>query len=518
MPSIKRRVFVATLLPWTLTALGCFALPARQSEDDKLIFGPAQPFDFDRLRGHAKALALRNYAPPRANPLVQSIDFDSAQKIKYRGDFALWRGAPGRLPIRLFHLGKYVAEPVKINLVDQGQAREILYSPRYFDYGGTGLDQRLPRDLGFAGFRVMDGPASETDWLAFQGASYFRTAGADRQYGASARAIAVNTALATAEEFPRFTDFWLEEAPDGSVTIHALLQGPSLTGAYRFRAWRHEGVIMDVHAEVFARADITRFGMAPLTSMYWYGENDRRHATDWRPEIHDSDGLALWTGKGERIWRPLINPPSIQTNSFLDKAPKGFGLMQRDRDFDHYQDDGAFYNRRPGVWVEPQGDWGEGAVQLVEIPTEDEVHDNVVAYWRPNQDVRSGDMRAFDYRLYWGDNEPRPPDLARVVATRIGDAGIPGTPPPPHKRKFVIDFEGGPLTPMAPRFDVTPVVTVSRGRVDNAYVIKVVGTTRWRALFDADTDGPGPLELRCFLRLGDNTLSETWLYQYFPPS
>jgi glucans biosynthesis protein len=253
--------------------------------------------------------------------------------------------------------------------------------------------------------------------------------------------------------------------------------------------------------------------------MYWYGENERRNATDWRPEIHDSDGLALWTGKGERIWRPLIDPPSVLTNSFVDENPKAFGLMQRDRVFADYQDDGAFYNRRPSMWVEPQGDWGAGAVQLVEIPTQDEIHDNIVAYWTLKRAIKAGDQLDMSYKLYWRDDEPQPPgDIGRVVATRIGQGVVPGKAAPTDKDsfKFVVDYEGGPLSKMAARFDVTPVVTASRGKIVNPYVIKVVGTDRWRALFDIHAPGKQQIDLRCYLRLDDKTLTETWLYQYFP--
>jgi glucans biosynthesis protein len=499
-----------------LPTFAAFAAPGgKPAMLPKTIFGTAHAFDFNWLRQRAKNLAQSPYAPPPSADILQSIDFDLSQKIQFRKEFSVWSDTPGHLPLRLFHLNKYVPQPVSINIIEGRFARPIVYSPAYFDYGNTGLDKKLPPRLGFAGFRVMDS-GSETDWLAFLGASYFRSSGAENQYGLSARGIAVNTALATAEEFPRFTDFWIAEPTTGGVTIYALLQGPSLTGAYKFQTQHNRNVVMDVHAELFVRNDITRFGMAPLTSMYWYGENERAQAVDWRPEVHDSDGLAMWTGKGERIWRPLVDPPSLQTNSFMDANPKGFGLMQRDRNFDSYQDDGAFYNRRPSLWIEPRGAWGEGAVQLVEIPTDDEVHDNIVVYWQPKDAVKSGDTRTFDYRLYWQDDEPFMPNVARVIATRVGRAGVPGRPPPPNKTKFVIDFEGGALSQMAARFDVTPVVSDSRGMVDNAYVIKVVGTSRWRALFDVDTDGKDPLDLRCYLRLGDQTLSETWLYQYFP--
>lgn len=516
MHPIDRR----TLLNVSLSGAGAwlFSGLALSAAVPGLQFGRARPFSFAWLSQHARKLASAAYVPPTppAPVLVQSIDFDISQKIKYRAECALWRHGAARYPLRFFHLNRFVPEPVHIHVVSGRTAREVVYSPQCFDYDGTGLAQKLPSVLGFSGFRVMDDQTSETDWLAFQGASYFRTSGAENQYGASARGIAINTALATAEEFPRFTEFWIGENA-GAVTISALLEGPSLTGAYKFVAMRSSGVIIDVHAELFFRADVTRLGIAPLTSMYWYGENERRRAVDWRPEIHDSDGLALWTGSGERIWRPLIDPPVLQTNSFLDSNPKGFGLMQRDHNFDDYQDDGAFYNRRPSIWVEPHGNWGAGAVQLVEIPTDDEVHDNIVAYWQPSARVGAGDTTTFDYRLYWQDEEPHPPQgISQVVATRIGRGGIPGQVPPKGKWKFVVDFAGGPLSAMAPRYDVSPIVTLSRGKVENRYVIKVVGTNIWRAFFDVSVSGSEPLNLRCYLRLGDKTLSETWLYQFFP--
>jgi glucans biosynthesis protein len=514
-----RRDFLAQGLALGATGFvwGSHALAA----DGGLVLESPRHFSFEWLRQKARSLsnsAFKQAASPAAD-IVKAINFDAAQKIKFRADCALWANGPQAFPIRFFHLNEYVGQPVDIHVLTGVQARKIVYHSRYFDYGGTGLEGKLPENLGFAGFRVMSGHAVQTDWLAFQGASYFRSSGQDNQYGASARGIAVDTALSTQEEFPRFRSFWIAEAPAGraDVTIYALLDGPSITGAYKFEANRDSGVIMNVHAELFARADIQRLGIAPLTSMYWYSESNYRWGGDWRPEIHDSDGLALWTGRGERIWRPLFDPSAVQTNSFVDNNPRGFGLMQRDRDFNDYQDDSAFYNRRPGIWVEPLGQWGEGAVQLIEIPTDDEIHDNIVAYWQPKAPVQKGDVLTLDYRLYWQDNEPHPPiSVARVVATRIGRGGVPGQPPQRDKRKFVIDFEGGPLSQMPPRFDMKPVVTLSRGKVDNNYVVKVVGTSRWRAFFDVSMDGKEPIDMRCFLRLGDQILSETWLYQYFP--
>jgi periplasmic glucans biosynthesis protein len=487
-----------------------------------LTFGPQRPFSFERLRARARNMARAAYSPPHrpAPDVVRTMNFDLSQHIAFRPEYGLWADSPSPMPLRFFPVKQVVPNAVKIYALNGGMAREVIYRPTYFDWDGTGLDKRLPADAGFSGFRVMNGQGVERDWLAFQGASYFRSSGSQDQYGASARGIAVDTALSTKEEFPNFTEFWIAESGDGLVTVYALLDGPSITGAYKVTAQRKGAVTMDIHAEIFARADIDRLGIAPLTSMFWYDETNRLQGDDWRPEIHDSDGLSLWTGSGERIWRPLADPPHVQTNSFFDKDPKGFGLLQRDRDFNDYEDDGTFYNRRPSIWVEPKGKWGEGAVQLVEIPTNDETHDNIVAYWVPKAHVSAGTSLALDYRLYWQDPEPfLPAGIAHVVATRVGRGGIPGGEVLANKRKFVIDFEGGPLSDMAPRYDIVPVVTLSRGKLDRPYSIKVVGTRRWRAIFDVIFDqGGGPADMRCFLRLGNKTLTETWLFQYFPPA
>ena len=276
--------------------------------------------------------------------------------------------------------------------------------------------------------------------------------------------------------------------------MYALLDGPSISGAYRFEAVKNRGAIIEVSAELYARTEIARLGIAPLTSMFWYGENERRYATDWRPEIHDSDGLAIWTGVGEHIWRPLNNGPMVRTNTFSDASPKGFGLMQRDRDFANYQDDGAFYNKRPGIWVEPTGDWGEGAMQLVEIPTKDETNDNIVAYWVPKKPVRAGDELATPTSCICRTTSRTRRSTWRASCRRsAARRRSRRSPPDEHdKRKFVIDFAGGALASMEQRFDMTPMVSHSRGRIDNAYVVKVVGTDQWRALFDLTTEGDGP--------------------------
>jgi glucans biosynthesis protein len=299
--------------------------------------------------------------------------------------------------------------------------------------------------------------------------------------------------------------------------VHALLERPERRGAFRFamRPGRQGDEGRGNGAP--PPQDVSRFGVAPLTSMYWYSEKAKPGAIDWRPEIHDSDGLALWTGAGERIWRPLNNPPRTVASVFTDQAPRGFGLLQRDRVFDHYLD-GVNYDRRPSLWIEPQGDWGRGSVQLIEIPTDDEIHDNIVALWVPAEPARAGQALEFRYRLHWAADEPYPGPLARVVATRFGNGGQAGTVRPRGLRKFMVEFKGEPLARLPTGVIPRPVLTASRGEFSNILTEAVPNDVpgHWRTQFDLAASGAEPVELRCYLRSGDDVLSETWLYQYHP--
>ena len=388
----------------------------------------------------------------------------------------------------------------------------------------------LPEGAGFAGLRIQESRQGEldwrkNDWVAFLGAAYFRAIGELRQYGLSARGVALDVAVADRpEEFPDFTHFYVDSKQSGdTLPLYALMEGPSIVGAYRFLLTRGKGVLMDIEATLFTRAAVSRFGIAPLTSMYWYSETKKETAIDWRPEVHDSDGLEMWSGSGERLWRPLNNPPRIMVSAFLDNNPRGFGLMQRDRVFDHYID-GVNYDRRPSLWVEPmpgpQGEgWGKGSIQLCEIPTDDEIHDNVVAMWVPDKPVPANAELNLNYRLHWVADEPYPSKLARVVATRLGRGGQPGLPRPKGVRKFMVEFLGGPLTTLA--YGVRPdlIVSASRGSFAPYQLVEPVPdgvAGHWRAQFDLTVDGADPVELRCFLRAGGETVTETWMFQYHP--
>jgi glucans biosynthesis protein len=491
--------------------------------------GEARPFDYAWLKGRARALAAAPYEAPgtKLPAEVAKLDWDHYQAIRNRDGRDLWAdggaGGSARFRANFFHLGLFFTAPVKLHEVSDGRAREIAYDPTLFDYGKSSLaGARLPQDLGFAGFRLLYHTDFTRDVAAFLGASYFRAVGGEMQYGLSARGLAVDCGLPREEEFPMFTAFWLERpAPDqGTLTVHALLDSPSIAGAYRFVIAPGAQLLMDVDAALYPRKEIERIGIAPLTSMFVHGENEQRGARDWRPEIHDSDGLSMWTGGGEWIWRPIANPPQPRFNSHGDDSPRGFGLLQRDRNFDHYQDDGAFYDRRPGLWVEPKSKWGKGQVQLLELPTDAETEDNIVAFWHPAAPPKPGTELLYAYRLHWGASPPAATPLAQVVATRTGLGGIIGRKRKYFSWRFAVDFAGANLALLGAKARVEPVITASRGEVEVTSARPLDSVRGIRALFDlklAD-DSVEPVNLRLFLRAGGEPLSETWLYQWTPPA
>ncbi|WP_374297836.1 glucan biosynthesis protein [Sphingomonas sp.] len=485
-------------------------VPVQALAQGNVAFGAAKSFDWSALQQRAQALSRQAY---RATPKVaaaEAVDYDRVGAIRYRPDRQLAGG------IRLFPLGRYAPTPVAINIVEGGQARPLTFSPDLFE-----AEAGHAPALGIAGFRAVtkDG---KSDWIAYQGASYFRASGSQDQYGLSARGLAIDTGIAGAEEFPAFTEFWIERTGEQSYLIHALLDGPSVTGAYRlataFTPGAAGGTVQQVSAVLFFRRDVRRLGIAPATSMFWYGEGNRAAARDWRPEIHDSDGLAIWTGSGERIWRPLTNPPRETLDSFADQNPKGFGLIQRDRDFDHYQDDGAFYDRRPNLWVEPGQGWGKGQVMLYAFPTGSETVDNIVAFWTPAAAPRAGQRLAFDYRLRWGSQDASVANTAHAVDSWTGDAGRPGAEPTPGARKLVVDFVGTGLAGLDRQSGVSAEIGVARGRLLTSAAYPVVGqTNRWRVTADIAPEGSGPADVRLFLKRGNAALSETVLFPVFLP-
>jgi glucans biosynthesis protein len=503
---------------------------------DVLTLGKPQAFDYAWLKGRALELSRAPYNAPDAvlpKPIA-NLDYDRFQSIRFRREHSLWAGNDTNFRVQFFHPGFLFKERVRVYEVAAGQARELAYDPEMFDLSKAGVQAKaLPRDLGFAGLRIQHHLDWQSDIASFLGASYFRAVGADRQYGLSTRGLAIDTGSDKGEEFPRFTSFWLDRpaAGSGTLTVYALLDSPSITGAYRVDIQPGGAMTMDVDAALYPRKPIDRLGIAPLTSMYLYGENDRRMGHDWRPEIHDSDGLSMHNGNGEWLWRPLSNPAGVRLYSYADRKPQGFGLMQRDRDFANYQDDGVYYERRPSLWVtpkttKPEG-WGQGGVQLLELPAPDETYDNIVAAWTPAEKPQPGQELLYSYRLLWGTRLPQhEPVLARVIATRTGLGGVVGQKRGYFSWRFAVDFQGGALPSLVARaredrnVPVEAVVSTSRGKTEIVSARPLFEVNGYRAMFDLRTTDEklDPVDLRLFLKIDGEALSETWIYQWVPPS
>lgn len=530
LPSlIRRRLF--TTLPVSVMLLGAGLVPLRLFAEETEVQEAPQPaapaagtpFSFDLLSEMMRLKAQAPYTPvAAASGFLDDLGYDDYQRIAYLGARAKWNTPESLFRVHAFHMGWLFKEPVLIHEVADGMAREITFNTDDFEYR-HGLSERVPQHVdmpGVAGLRLhypLNRPDVLDELVAFVGASYFRALGRDNSYGVSARGLAINTGLPEGEEFPRFTDFYLERPAPGAkhVVLHAAMDSPSVTGAYRFVIHPGEETVMDVTARLFFRQDVKQLGVAPLTSMFLYAQANRAGFDDYRPQVHDSDGLLIRRGDGDVLWRALNNPKRLASSYFHERGLQSFGLYQRDRDFGNFQDAGARYEARPSVRVEPVGDWGPGAVRLVEIPSDLEVNDNIVAFWVPDTPVKAGETREFNYRLSWG---MLPPDTASEYAyvheTRAGHGGVSGVKPVEGTRKFVVDFKGGLLGRMPADADVAPVVSVSNATVQTTVLSKIDGTDIWRLALDVAPNGSGTVELVAHIAGHGRKLSEVWLYQW----
>lgn len=516
-----------TCMPWlALIALSIVAnasLSAAPADGSKV-----QPEDiYSGVVEKAKKLAKQDYAEPPTvkSPEVADMSYQEYRSIRFKPEKALWRDQ-SLFEVQLFHTGFLYNEPVQINIVEpDSPASRLLFDSSYFSYDGKAARyaEMMPDNAGYAGFRVhypLNTDEYKDEFIVFQGASYFRLVGPGHVYGLSARGLAVDTAEPNGEEFPAFREFWLVKpgAEDTRLTIYALLDSPSITGAYRFVLSPGVPTSMDVEARLFPRQEVKKLGIAPLTSMFHFGENSTRFYDDFRPEVHDSDGLQMRTAQGEWIWRPLTNPRGLKVTSLQDKNPGGFGLVQRDRAFDSYLDIEAHYHDRPSLWVAPEGEWGEGRVELVEIPTDSETNDNIVSYWVPRQAVKPGQELTYKYRLRAFDATLPEHDKARVVRTRIGWAALPGqdNPPPRSERQFIVDFHGGELQALAPEMPLKAHLQTSSGEYRDLTVVRLPNEATWRVSFKLKPNDEKPADMRLFIALRDQRLSEVWSYVWYP--
>lgn len=517
MVRLSRREIVSGL---ATSGLAGHAL-AGQSAEPPAAFGLA---DVERRAAQlAQAPFDEHYSP--LPPALAKLDYDGWRDIRFRPSDALLGDGGGPFRLQLFHRGFLYPRPVAVNIVTKGVATPLAYQARLFDFGRTKLDGPLPPDFGFAGIRIhapLNRPNLLDELIVFVGASYFRFLGRGQRYGLSARAAAVG-ADGDAEEFPFFREFWVEmpERDADACTIHALLDGAALTGAFRFVVHPGEESVVSVSATLYPRKPLPEIGIAPLTSMFFIGETDRGHLDDYRPELHDSDGLQIAAGSGEWLWRPLDNPKARRVSSFDDRNPKGFGLLQRDRAFEDYQDLEASYERRPSYFVETEGEWGEGHVVLLELPTDNETADNIVAFWRPDRPLPAGEATRLFYRIRATEAGGLHPN-GHVLNTFVAESTASGAarraeqdPTLRLSRRFLVDFTGGDLAYYLPDPSALELVaSTTNGAIKVTSITPNPHIGGFRAALDVALDAPGSTELRAFLRARGRTLTETWSYPW----
>ncbi|MDU9391667.1 glucan biosynthesis protein G [Pseudomonas japonica] len=442
--------------------------------------GQLWAFNLDDVAAKAKDLAGQKYEAPKSNlPAVfRDMKFGDYQKIRFRSEKAEWADDKTPFKLSFYHQGMHFDTPVKINEVTATTVEEIKYDPSRFDFGDLQFDAKATEQLGYAGFRVLF-PINKADKqdeiMTLLGASYFRVVGKGQVYGLSARGLAIDTALPSGEEFPRFTEFWVErpKAADKHLVIYALLDSPRSTGAYKLILRPGSDTIVDVESKVFLRDHVSRLGIAPLTSMYLFGSNQPSRVPNYRPSLHDSEGLSIHAGNGEWLWRPLNNPKHLAVSNFSVENPRGFGLLQRNRDFSFFEDLDDNYQKRPSTWIEPKGDWGKGTVDLVEIPTADETNDNIVAFWSPEKLPEPGTPVEYQYRLHWTMDESafHSPELGWVKQTMRSTGDVKQSNlirQPDGSVAFLVDFEGPVLAKL-------PEDTALRSQIsvgDNAEVVE----------------------------------------------
>ena len=490
----------------------------QEVEASKALYAVNGKFDRNTVADLARKLAKSPYKEPDLTlpTALQDLNYDEYRDIRFNPTSSIWAEDDLPFQVQFFNRGFYFKETVEMAIVDDGTSTHVRYDPSMFTTGEV-MNKPLPSgDIGFAGLRLHH-PLNKSDYFdelaVFQGGSYFRSLGKGQSYGVSSRGLALKTADPEGEEFPAFRAFWIEKPSNESTStvVYALLDSPSTTGAYRFTIRPGENTVMDIEATLFPRVDLDKVGLATETSMFMFSSYGRENVDDFRPRVHDSDGLLIHNGRGERLWRPLRNPNNLQISAFSDNAPLGFGLIQRNRDFNNFQDLEAHYERRPSLWVEPIGNWDKGAIVLVEIPTQSEINDNIVAYWAPSKVIPAGSEYQFSYRLFWGKKPSVEQGEAIVDSTKSGRASINGPTP---TRLFVIDYKfPNPLVDIEKQVPKA-MIKNSAGEIHNIVVADNPHNDGYRVTFELDPLDVDLVELRLDLAFSDGRKAETWMYQW----
>jgi len=511
---IERRDLLKLALGGALARVGgeAIASPANAQTPPAAPAEP-QPFSFATVVDLARAFSKRGYktSAPELPDAFANLNYETYVGIRARREAMLWANENIGFAVEPLHRGFIYQAPVSIAVVENGLTRKIVYAPGRYDFGKVAAPAQTIGDIGFSGFRILatasDEPAREVG--LFQGATFARAIARGQTFGVQSRALSLRTADPRGEEFPFFRAFWIEQPSRADVlVVHALCDSESATGLFTFTIRVSDVTLIDTEGSIFPRVALDNFGIAGMQATYLHGWADRRSADDYRPQVQEANGLNWLAGNGEVIWRPLNNPRQLQVSSFSTDMPKGFGLVLRDRDFNSYQDVDARFETRPTLWMEPISDWGAGALQLVEIPSDNEIHDNIIVQWRPRAPLAAGSEFVFAYRQHWVWSPPEKPPLAIVTGTRVGRTV-------PRRRRFLVDFSGEKLASI-PAAEITAAIWASNNGAQPARIVPGAEGRPFRVIFDLDTGNESLIELRLALMNANTQISETWLYRWTP--
>ncbi len=475
---------------------------------------PPPPFSAAQVGTAAKALAAKPYHAPGAElpDVFANLPLDQYGLIQNRPGSAIWIGDNLGFAVEPLHRGSVFSTPMRLNVVENGASRPLVYNLQDFDFG-TIKPPADVKDIGFSGFRVLASPpGGHVEAVAiFQGASFFRAVARRQVMGVKARGLAIKVADPKGEEVPVFREVWIERPTlaEGALIVHALLDSESLTGAYRFTLRAGDATIIDSECTLFARVAVDNLGFAPMAATYTTGGLDRRRSDEARPNVFEAGGLQMLNGRDEWLWRPVCNRDTLQSSSFVDDNPRGFGFMQRERDFEQFLDDDNCWDKRPSLWVEPLGDWGPGAVTLIEVPSDSDVNQNMIAFWRPNAPLAAGSETSFAYRQFWCWSPPASTPGAATTQSRSGR-----TPGGGKRRRFLVEFASDLFADAQKSRDITPNIRATAGAIIAPRKFASKTRKTYRVQFDLDPGAETLCELRLVLEAAGKPMSEIWLYRW----
>jgi glucans biosynthesis protein len=473
----------------------------------------ATPFSGPAVVDLARALAVKPFAAPNLDlpSALTNLTYEAYSAIRAKPEGLIWSDDSSGFVIEPLHRGFIFTNPMQINLVEGGLSRRLNYDASKFVFGGVNLPAP-PAKLDFSGFRVLrrDDRGEMQELAIFQGASFFRSAARGQNLGVTSRGLSIRTGDARGEEFPFFRTVWIEKASRAAnaLTINALLDSESVSGAYRFTIHPGDATIIDVECSLFPRAALDNFGLATMSATSLFSPLDRRGDDDVRDAAAECTGLQMFTGAGEWVWRPVSNRNNLQISEFVDSNPKGFGFLQRNREFDDFYDLIQHWERRPSLWVEPIGDWGPGSVELVEIPSDNENAQNMIAFWRSKTPLAKGQQADFAYRQFWCWSPPSRPPAAAVTGSRGGRGGAA------RQRRFLVEFRGDALGDFTRMADVKANLTASPAKIVSLRTYPAPERKSCYVQFDIDVASDNACELRLTLESQGAPLSETWLYRW----